>query len=94
MIKFKIGNDIFSGFTLGKRQMMLRSGFVNDQLETKKSISSKNIKNYDLSKLAVGEAYCIDGNPMMPITQKASKHSKDGKIFTVNQKLGVVVRLK
>lgn len=96
MIKFKIDQGIFDSLSVRVRQNLVSRGFKPSQKETLVyEVSERTrVEDYKLDTLALGEAYSIYGFPVMPIQFKAGRIKKQtGKVFTVNQKLGIVLRI-
>lgn len=96
MNKFKIDQGIFDSLSVRIRQNLVSRGFTPSQNEVVVYEVSKKTKveDYVLERLALGEAYSIYGFTVMPVQLKAGRIKKQtGKVFTVNQKLGIVLRI-
>ncbi len=96
MNKFKIDRDLFTLLPVRIKQELMKSKFL---LSGKRAIvfevhPDTPVRKYNLVSLEVGEAYSIKGIAIMPIQSKAGRIKKEtGKVFTVNQKLGIVLRI-
>lgn len=97
MIKFKIDECLFNQLSVRIRQNLIKSGFrpVSYDVVIHKVKHGTLVEDYNLHDLKIGEAYSIFGFPVMPIQQKTSRIKKqDGMVYTVNERLGIVLRIK
>lgn len=97
MNKFKINREIFESLSVRLRQELKKSNFTlsDHPAPIVRVPRNTTVRDYDFYKLNIGEAYSIFGFVVMPIQTKALRVKKEtGMVFTVNERIGIVLRIK